>query len=271
MPTAAERLEVDDALREWGRYFAGNDLLDALDVDELDGPRDQRFRARLQLVNDQQMAELQDFFDLRRERQGIWGLGFRLFVSHIAQSVAQLLPLTDALKRYGIVPFLAHENIAPGLLWHREITSALSSMQALLSFHSVGFAQSPWCGQEVGYALGRGVLVLPVRAGEDPGGFVGEIQGIPWNPQNVDRTVDLVIANLRDNARTRIAFGDTLARELKLSGSFDRSDFLVGHLEELGALSDQAYHSIEMALKFNDQVRGRANAEALIEPEEDAA
>ncbi|MDQ8699249.1 toll/interleukin-1 receptor domain-containing protein [Hyphomicrobium sp. LHD-15] len=271
MPTAAQRLEVENALRHWDRYWAGNSVLDAFDIDELEGPRDQRFRARLALVNDQQMAELQDFFDLRRERHRIWGLGFRLFVSHIAQSVQQLLPLTEALKRYGIVPFLAHEHIAPGQLWHRELTTALSSMDALLSFHSAGFAQSPWCGQEVGYALGRGVLVLPVRGGEDPGGFVGEIQGIPWNPQNVPRTVGLVIANLRENPQTRVALGDTLARELKYSGSFDRSDFLVEQLQQLGPLTEGAHHSIGLALKFNDQVRGRNNAEDLINPEEDAA
>lgn len=42
-----------------------------------------------------------------------------------------------------------------------------------------GFKDSDWCAQEVGYALGRKVDIIPLRAGLDPFGFFGKYQGIP--------------------------------------------------------------------------------------------
>jgi hypothetical protein len=41
-----------------------------------------------------------------------------------------------------------------------------------------GFKESDWCAQEVGFALGRKIDILPLRAGLDPYGFFGKYQGI---------------------------------------------------------------------------------------------
>lgn len=270
MPTAAQRQKIEDTLREWGRYHVGNDLMDAVGVNPLDGLRDPRFKARLQLVDDEQMAELNDFLDIAREPEAPWGPGLRLFVSHIAQHVAQLMPLADALRPFGITPFLAHAIIEPGQHWHQVLLRALGSMDALLSFHSTGFRQSPWCGQEVGYALARNVPVMPIRAGEDPSGFISAIQAIPWNAQHVNDAQELVLRQLRHHPAARIKLGEALARQLKRSVSFDRTDFLARQLEASDGLSDDALHSIELALKFNNQVRGNAQVEALVGQEEQA-
>ena len=137
-------------------------------------------------------------------------------------------------------------------------------MDALLSFHTDGFRASPWCGQEIGFALGRGVPVIPVKAGEDPSGFVGEIQAIRWNPQAAQVAESHIIERLKSDPKTAMAFGDALARSLKFSHSFNELDFLVGELDDFAELSDNARNDIKSALKFNDQVRGRANARALI-------
>ena len=51
-----------------------------------------------------------------------------------------------------------------------------------------GFPKSRWTDQEVGWALGRDVHVLPVRRGIDPYGFLGEVQGI----QGIGKTVGQV-------------------------------------------------------------------------------
>jgi TIR domain len=266
MPTAAEIEEIEEAVRVW-RHWVGNDILDELAIPEIEGRQANRFRARLALLNDAQTQELKSFFEIGVRRQDQWRPGFRLFVGHVAASVGELVPLTNRLKRFGITPFLAHEDINPGARWHLELTSALGSMDALISFHTVGFRASPWCGQEIGFALGRGVPVIPVSAGEDPSGFVSEIQGIRWNPQAAQIAEGYVIERLKSDPKTATAFGDALARSLKLSHSFNESDFLVGELDDLAELSANARRDIEFALKFNDQVRGRANARALIADE----
>ena len=40
------------------------------------------------------------------------------------------------------------------------------------------FHESDWTDQEVGYALGRGVPVVPVKRGRDPYGFIGKFQAL---------------------------------------------------------------------------------------------
>lgn len=263
MPTAEELQDVDNALRAWGRYWVGNELLDTVGTDDAPGGRDERFRARLRTVTDEQLAVLQDFLDLHLERHRHWGSDFRLFVSHSAAGVADLLPLTRRLKDYGIEPFLAHEHIAPGRRWHEELTHALGTMDCLMSFHGPGFNQSPWCNQEVGFALGRNVAIIPVAAGEVPSGFMAEIQAIRWRANAVQDVVDFVLARIRDNAAAARALGEVQARRLKLSGSFAESEFFVAQLQQLRNLSDAARHQVMLGARFNNQVGGGEEVLAL--------
>jgi hypothetical protein len=272
MATQQELNQIELALRDW-RHWVGNDMLDHLDVEDAEGARDVRFRRRLALVSDDAIDTLQRFFELGQYNRsgGVWGPGLKLFVSHVAGSVQTLLPLTEALKRYGIHPFLAHQAINPMQHWHEVLIDALNTMDALLSFHAEDFRASPWCGQEVGFALGRGVTVVPMRAGEDPSGFIAQIQAVGWHPQDVPRTVASVIEGLKHRPQSKVALGDALARELKFSGSFARSDFLVKELASCDPLSETARDDIQLGLLLNDQVRGKTSAEALIEDQDDAA
>ena len=51
-------------------------------------------------------------------------------------------------------------------------------MDVLAAVVEPGFKESDWCAQEVGYALGRKVEIIPLRAGMDPFGFFGKFQGL---------------------------------------------------------------------------------------------
>lgn len=239
-------------------------MLDAFGIDAGEGLERLRFSERLRQLTDVQVDELEEFFELDRHAEDPWESGFRLFVSHVAASVRQLLPLAQSLRRYGIVPFLAHEQIAPGARWHDVLLRALRSAHGVLSVHADGFGNSPWCNQEIGIAIGRDLLVIPVRAGEDPSGFVAEIQAVRWNPEAQQTAIDNIVTRLRNDPRTSSALSEALSRQLKFSGSFDRSDFLVAELQEFDELSPAARRQCELALKFNDQVQGRGNAMALL-------
>ena len=270
MPTEQEKRQIKQAVEAW-RPSAGNDLLDALGIEEFRDrrvDRNARFARRLELLDDEQTAELLHFLEPDRELLGPWEPGFKLFVSHVAASVAELLPLTERLESYGIIPFLAHKDINPGQRWHEQLVNALDTMDALLSFHSNGFAASPWCGQEIGFALGRKVTVVPVRAGEDPSGFVAQIQAIRWQANNAQAAADLVVKHLRGDRNSAELLGNALARGLKYSSSYDRSDFLVAESDKCRPLTKTAQRDIELALKFNDQVRGRRNAESLLDDQD---
>ncbi len=78
----------------------------------------------------------------------------------------------------GIAAFLAHQDIEPSLEWREEIELALRSMHGLAALLTPDFHTSSWTDQEVGWALGRGVLVVPVQLGAVPYGVAGKFQSV---------------------------------------------------------------------------------------------
>jgi hypothetical protein len=113
-----------------------------------------------------------------------WEDGYlRAFVSHLAESRGKVSRLKAALLSLGITAFIAHEDIQPSREWQREIEAALETMDFLIAFIEPNFANSEWTDQEIGYALGRRVEIIPVRVGRDPHGFIGKIQGVQGKGQ----------------------------------------------------------------------------------------
>lgn len=103
---------------------------------------------------------------------------FRLFISHLSEDKAKAHALKGVLARFQIAAFVAHDDIQPTTEWQNEIEGALRTMDAMAAMLTPGFVQSPWCDQEVGYALGRRRFVLGLRMGADPHGFLGKFQGL---------------------------------------------------------------------------------------------
>jgi hypothetical protein len=133
-----------------------------------------------------------------------WQAGhFRLFLSHLASFKSTAGLLQGALKRFGISAFVAHVDIEPTREWQDEIEAALHSMDALSVILMPGVKESNWIDQEVGVAVGRDVLVVPVIRGLDPYGFIAKYQGF----QGTGRTVMDVATGLFDilakSSRTR--------------------------------------------------------------------
>lgn len=85
--------------------------------------------------------------------------------------------LTVELELRGISSFVAHEDITPSLEWQNELELALRSMHALAALLTAEFHASKWPDQQTGFALGKGVLVVPLRLGTGPYGFIGKATG----------------------------------------------------------------------------------------------
>ena len=198
MATEREINALLAAVRNWRRWV-GNDMLDHLGVAQLEDEnvgRDLRFRRRLENASQDAVASMLRFFEIEQfaRNHDHWPeLGLKLFVSHISDARERMSPLLAALNEVGIIPFMAHEAIRPAANWREVLMEALRSMDALLSFHSRGFRESEWCGQEIGFALGRGVPVISVMDGEVPAGFLSAVQGARWNPAAADNTIQMVV------------------------------------------------------------------------------
>lgn len=108
-----------------------------------------------------------------------WGEGYvKAFISHLSSNRARMSGLKANLSFWGISAFVAHEDIQASREWREEVEAGLETMEILIAVVEPGFKESDWCAQEVGYALGRRIDIIPLRAGMDPFGFFGKYQGI---------------------------------------------------------------------------------------------
>lgn len=127
---------------------------------------------------------------------------FRLFISHISQDKIKATRLKECLSRFGISGFVAHEDIHPTLDWQNEIEKSLLVMDAFLTVHTVGFSQSMWTQQEIGFALGRGVKIISLRMGEDPTGFISKRQAVGRQSRKAEEIAEIIDKLLDEDEQT---------------------------------------------------------------------
>ena len=133
-----------------------------------------------------------------------WKTGhFKLFLSHLATFKVPTSHLQAALRKYAISSFVAHEDIEPTKEWQQEIEAGLQTMDALAAILMPGFKESNWCDQEIGVAVGRDVLIIPIRRGLDPYSFIGKYQGIQAQGKNIGEVAEAIFQTLVKSPKTQ--------------------------------------------------------------------
>lgn len=77
-------------------------------------------------------------------------------------------------------------------------------MDALCAVLTPGFKESNWTDQEVGIAIGRGILVIPIRKKLDPYGFIGKYQGFQTHGKKISEVAEGIFEILTKNPKTRL-------------------------------------------------------------------
>jgi len=189
------------------------------------------------------------------EVRHIWKDGFfRLFLSHVCAHKVAVTELKRELQIHGISAFVAHEDITPSLEWQNEIELALRSMHALAALLTPDFHASNWTDQEVGFALGKGVLAVPIRLGSDPYGFIGKVQGLSGSLDQPGRVANLLLSTLLNHPTTRRHMRKGLVSALQAAGSFASAIALSKVISTINDFSDDDKAVIHHACKTNDQV-----------------
>lgn len=194
----------------------------------------------------------------------IWaeGLPARVFLSHLHDRRQFVAQAKNCLANLGIAAFVAHDDINPSNHWRGVIKAGLASCDALVAFMDDGFHASQWCDQEVGWALGRNIPVLPVRPiGFDRStasdGFIEEHQDLlldkaegypaPWLSWEI---LKVLLGTNTTNAVGVRALGEALVR----SSSYDRTRDLWRLIEEQSTIESDTLRRIEFAGNSNRQV-----------------
>jgi hypothetical protein len=147
------------------------DTFGAPDVNrwEYDGDNEYVF-ARLRSTEDDVIVELKSYFEGQGasvavpESNGPWRDDhIRLFLTHTHPHKVLAKEVRERLLLYGIDTFVAHEMIEVSKEWQEEIELALATCDALAALVTEDLINSAYCDQEIGFAMGRRIVVIPVR------------------------------------------------------------------------------------------------------------
>jgi hypothetical protein len=215
-------------------------------MDEWNGTQESYVRAMVEDGSDEALEELHAFLyssgPTEDRHQEIWKpqfipgeTFFRIFLSHTHDHKVEMAGLKMALLPYGIVAFVAHEDIKPTEEWEEVIEFGLETCDALLAYLTPDFIESRWTDQEVGMAIGKGKVIIPVRVGADPHGFLGKYQGARGLGLNAAGLAAEVARIVRANKRMERKYADVLVGRLCEAYSYDNARAMFRQVEQIPA------------------------------------
>jgi len=143
---------------------------------------------------------------------------FTVFVSHSTKDLGIVNELAKWLRLNGVVVHVASSQIEAGKPIVRKISSLLESSDCVLAILTLDGARSEWVNQEIGYAIKRGMLIVPVvEEGIKVKGFLESLEYIPFDRRNPYDAVTRAVEYLRtlavrkeEEERGRLIFGGLL-------------------------------------------------------------
>lgn len=179
---------------------------------------------------------------------------FRLFLSHLSSFKTETALLQSSLRPMGIAAFVAHQDIEPTKEWLNEIEKALFSMDALAAILTPGFHESNWTDHEVGIAVGRDVLVIPVRRGLDPYGFIGKYQGFQATGKTVKQVAEGLFSVIIRNTKTEGRMLDCLVEQLLLAGNDEDALSRIELLQKAESFPEKHAEKIRESFSANNKL-----------------
>lgn len=186
---------------------------------------------------------------------GNWKPGYvRLFLSHSARHKKFAGEVADELAVVGIHGFVAHDTMEYSKPWQAQIEQALRSMQAFVAINHREFNDSPWCQQEVGWALGRRVPRYVVRMGVDPAGFVGHEQWPTGGELTAKQVASIISTWTSSNPQLGQTMTDGLFAALEAAGNYVDAGATADRIATLSGLTDEQWDRLGTIYWKNDQL-----------------
>ena len=181
---------------------------------------------------------------------------FRLFVSHLSSERVYAAELQEALLKFGVSAFVAHNDIEPTLEWQAQIEAALATADSLVALLHPVFHASNWTDQEIGFAMGRGLPVFAVRLGQDPYGFIGRFQAFAGHGKTPLALARELFDAYRKNKQSQRRIAEVLVSLFEDTVSFAEAKTRIGYLEEIEQWSTGFSTRIQATVESNSQVSG---------------
>lgn len=125
-------------------------------------------------------------------------------------------------------------------------------MDALAAILTPEFGRSEWTDHEVGVALGRGKLVLPIRYAIDPYGLIAKYQGFQSKGRTVGEVAHAVFKAIMENTRTSARLLSCLTEQFTTADSVESALAKLELIEQAPEISAEIMSSIrERASAFS--------------------
>ncbi len=198
----------------------------------------------------------------------IWGDAnlLKVFIGHQHENKTEAVNLKKQLSKYKIEAFVAHEDIEPTLPWQREIKLALSTMDVFLALLTSHFRESKWTDHEVGFAVAKGVLIIHVRDGLDPYGFISETQSLSVPIESSENMAIEVVKILQKSPSTKVKMREALFIALEDSYGHSIACKIMKRIESLeGGVTKEEIQRIREASNKNEWVKDAYTVKEFLE------
>lgn len=168
----------------------------------------------------------------------------RVFIGHVHTAKLQAAALRYALQRYAISAFVAHEDIDTSDEWREEILRSLMSLDVFVAILSPDFNESKWTDQEIGIAVARDVLMIPIDRGEKPYGFLEKYQALPSKGLKAKDVAAEVFRTICANARTRGRMIESLTRTISTGSDVSEVLFRIEKLNGIEGIGTEDWERV---------------------------
>lgn len=182
----------------------------------------------------------------------------RLFFSHTHPNKKLAAEIRADLLDKGVDLFVAHEMIEPTKEWMGEISVALATCDAMVALLTSDFADSAYCDQELGFALSRDVLIIPIRHGADPHGFISKFQALPGDTSQLasHNLAGAIFEVLVASPKTAAKLAPAIAQRYSEARSYDDARANLTRLQQIPAdhWTAEMIEKVEKAGRDNGQL-----------------
>jgi hypothetical protein len=103
---------------------------------------------------------------------------FRVFISYSHKDRDKAQQVVGILRRHGLEP-LWDRDIQPGTPFTDAIKDQIASAHLFMPLVTKNSLQRPWVHEEIGYAIGIHIPVLPLALGDLPDAMAAQLQALP--------------------------------------------------------------------------------------------
>lgn len=123
--------------------------------------------------------------------------GEQVFVSHAPADLELVQELFSTVKNFPFGVHIALEEVESGRS-RKRLEGRLANSDVVVAVLTEHAETSSWINQEIGYALAKGIPVLPLYEDERMcGGFITDVEGVTIDRENPSFTVFNLLCRLR--------------------------------------------------------------------------